>query len=262
MGPPVFMEVAKFIDCLEAYFPLTLQEGWDNSGLQVSPKEDFIKAVLLALDVTLDTVSEASEKGCNLIVAHHPLIFSPVKCIDRNVYPYSTVYKAIEKGIGIYAFHTNLDIADRGLNDFVCRLLNLENVRKIEEISPVRIGELSQGMTFEEFCLFVKKKLDVDIIKYVKSHDRKIKRVALCTGSCMDLIEKLNDEEFDVFVSSDLKHHQAIYAKENGVNVIDATHFHTEKFAKKILKDIIEENCVEDIGIFVSEKDSLPWKYF
>ncbi len=254
------MEVEKLIEQLQVYFPLSLQESWDNSGLQISPKDRFIKAILLSLDVTIDTVNEAYRKGCNLIISHHPVIFSSVKKIDKSVYPLNVAYRAAELGIGIYSFHTNLDIASGGLNDFLCNLLGLSNIEVVEDVKPVRIGELGSALTFDEFLDLVRKKLSVEVLKYVKSNDRHIKKVAICSGSCMDLLEKMVDYNFDVFLSSDLKHHQAIYAKEMEMNVVDATHYHTEKFAKQILKEKIEE-ITGDLKVFLAETDGLPWNY-
>ncbi len=254
------MEVGNLIERLQVYFPLSLQESWDNSGLQISPKDRFIKAVLLSLDVTKSTLDEAYEKGCNLIIAHHPLLFSSTKKIDKSIYPLDVVYKAIELGIGVYAFHTSLDIADGGLNDYLCELLELNGVEKIENAKPIRIGHLNEPMEFDEFVEYAKEKMGVRLVKFVKSNEKKVKKVAVCSGSCMDLLELIINYDFDVFLSSDLKHHQAIFAKENGINVIDATHFHTEKFSKLILMERIRE-ISEDMEVFISETDSLPWNY-
>ncbi|AEA34208.1 Nif3-like dinuclear metal center hexameric protein [Hippea maritima] len=254
------MEVTRLIDYLEAYFPLSLQEGWDNSGLQISPQESSIKGVLLSLDVNSQTINEAIKLGCNLIVSHHPLLFSSTKKIFNDFYPYNVLYKAIQKGIGVYAFHTNLDIAEGGLNDYLCNLLELKDIEIIENKRPLRIGRLNRGLDFEVFVDYVKEKLSCDAIKYIKANDRLIKRVAVCSGSCMELVYEILDLDFDVFLSGDLKHHTAIFAKESGINVVDATHYHTEKFSKFILKDIIKRKFRE-LRVFVSESDYLPWDY-
>jgi len=254
------MEVEKLIEQLQVYFPLSLQESWDNSGLQISPKDRFIKAILLALDVTLGTVDEAYEKGCNLIISHHPVIFSSVKKIDKNIYPLNVAYRACELGIGIYSFHTNLDIGSGGLNDFLCNLLGLKDVEILEDVKPVRIGKLDNDVTFDELLDLVRERLGVEVLKYVRSNERRMRKIAVCSGSCMDLLEKIAMYDFDVFLSSDLKHHQAVYAKEMGINVVDATHYHTEKFAKQILKEKIEE-IASDLKVFLSDTDSLPWNY-
>ena len=261
MGPPTYlMRVEEVIGYLEAYFPLSLQEGWDNSGLQVSPKDNSIKGILLALDITDNTLNEAIELGCNLVIAHHPLIFSSTKKIFNDFYPFNVVYKAIENGIGIYAFHTNLDIAEGGLNDYLCDLLNLSDVQIIQEHKPLRIGVLKRDYTIDEFAAFVKERLKIDTVKVVKASDRPIRKVAVCSGSCMDLLNDIKALDFDLFLSGDLKHHIAIFAKETGINVIDATHFHTEKFSKNILFKLLKDRF-KGLRVFISERDELPWKY-
>ncbi|WP_022670601.1 Nif3-like dinuclear metal center hexameric protein [Hippea alviniae] len=254
------MRVEEVVGYLEAYFPLSLQEGWDNSGLQVSPKDNSIKGILLALDITTGTIDEAVEFGCNLIIAHHPLIFSSTKKIFNHFYPFNVVYKAVENGIGIYAFHTNLDIAEGGLNDYLCDLLDLRDVQVLQEHKPLRVGVLDRDYTLDEFANFVKEKLGVDTLKVIEADDKPIRKVAVCSGSCMDLLNDIKELDFDLFLSGDLKHHIAIFAKETGINVIDATHFHTEKFSKEILFKLLKDKF-ENLRIFISKRDELPWKY-
>ncbi|WP_025270462.1 Nif3-like dinuclear metal center hexameric protein [Hippea sp. KM1] len=254
------MEVERLIDYLEAYFPLSLQEGWDNSGLQISPQESSIKGVLLSLDVNSQTIDEAVELGCNLIIAHHPVLFSSTKKIFKDFYPYNVLYKAIQNGLGVYAFHTNLDIAEGGLNDYLCNLLELEDVEVIEDKRPLRIGRLKESMSLEGFVDYVKERLSCPMTKYIRSNDRPIRRVAICSGSCMELMHDILGLDFDVFLSGDLKHHTAIFAKESGINVVDATHFHTEKFSKYILRDVLKRGFPQ-LKVFVSDRDYLPWQY-
>ncbi len=254
------MDVTKVIEVLEAYFPLSLQEGWDNSGLQISPKDSSIKGILLSLDVGLDTIDEAIDNNCNLIIAHHPLIFSSTKKIYKDFYPYNAIQKAIRHGIGIYAFHTNLDIAINGLNDYICKLLELENVKIIEEYPPLRIGNLKSTMPIEEAVSYIKNKLGAECVKFVKGNSKPIKKIAICTGSCADMVYEIKDLDFDLFLTGDLKHHTAFFAKYSGINMVDATHFHTEKFSKNILYDTLKKE-INDIKLIISKKDSIPWFY-
>ncbi len=254
------MDVNKVVEILEAYFPLSLQEGWDNSGLQISPEDSSIKGVLLSLDVGLDTISEAIENKCNLIIAHHPLIFSSTKKIYKEFYPYNVIHTAIKNGIGIYAFHTNLDIAKGGLNDYLCSLLRLKDVEIVSRHPPLRTGFLPVAMSLDEAVDYIKDRLDVKYVKFVKGNDRMVKKLAICSGSCADMIYELTDEQFDLFLTGDLKHHTAFFAKNSGINIVDATHFHTEKYAKYVLKGVLEKEA-RGINIFISTSDSLPWLY-
>ncbi len=254
------MDVNKLVEVLEAYFPLSLQEGWDNSGLQISPEDSSIKGVLLSLDVGIKTVEEAINNNCNLIIAHHPLLFSAAKKIYNHFYPYNIVHKAIKNGIGIYAYHTNLDIANGGLNDYICNMLKLTNIKVVEKHPPLRIGELPEAMSLYDTVSCIKKTLDIECVKFVKGNDKPIKKIAVCTGSCSDMIYDILDEDFDTFLSGDLKHHTAYFARETKLNIIDATHFHTEKFAKQILAEILSQN-IDGLRVFISKTDTIPWLY-
>ncbi len=254
------MDINRVIEVLEAYFPLSLQEGWDNSGLQISPDNNFVKGVLLSLDVGINTIEEAKNCGCNLIIAHHPLIFSATKKLHNTVYPYNAIHKAIKYGIGIYAFHTNLDMAKDGLNDFLCKVLGLNSVKVIENHPPLRVGILPEAMRLEDVVSYVANKLNVECVKYVQGNKEMVRKIAVCSGSCADMIYDMDDVDYDVFITGDLKHHTAFFAKNSNINIIDATHFHTEKYAKYVLKNILESK-MSGFRVVVSEKDAEPWLY-
>jgi dinuclear metal center YbgI/SA1388 family protein len=188
------------------------------------------------------------------------LIFSATKRIYNTVYPYNAIHKAIKYGIGIYAFHTNLDIAKGGLNDYLCRLLNLGDVEIVENHPPLRTGLLTREMRFDEAVGYIAGKLEVECIKYVKGAEKPIKKIAVCSGSCADMVYEMEDVDFDLFLTGDLKHHTAFFAKNSNMNIIDATHFHTEKYAKYILKDILEKE-LSGLKVVVSQRDVEPWLY-
>ena len=124
------MKVKDVTNYLETIAPLQLQEEYDNAGLIIGNGNDRIKGVLICLDVTDEVLNEAINLKCNLIIAHHPLIFSGIKKINDSSYPSSCVYKAIQNGINIYAIHTNLDNVPQGVNGKIADILNL-NSREI-----------------------------------------------------------------------------------------------------------------------------------
>jgi len=221
------MTVNEVVAVLESYFPLSLQEVWDNSGLQISKQDNIIKGVLLSLDVGMKTIKEAENNNCDLVVAHHPLLFKSTKKIYSNVYPYNVVREAIKNDIGIYAFHTNLDIAKNGLNDKLCKMLKLQDVHIIEDTPPLRIGELEKEMPLNEAIEYIKNRLGVSMVKYTSYGKSIVKKIAVCSGSCADMVYDIK-EDFDLFLTGDLKHHTAFYAQESGINIVDATHFYTE----------------------------------
>ncbi len=125
----VLVRIKDIADALEMFAPLPLQEGFDNAGLQVGLTDAEVAGVLLCLDVTEKVVDEAIASGCNLIVSHHPLIFSPLKKIAGRNYVERCVIKALQNGIAIYSAHTNIDSAGGGVNYRIAEMLGLQNVR-------------------------------------------------------------------------------------------------------------------------------------
>ncbi len=122
------MKIKDLIIYLESLVPSDWQESWDNSGLQVGDTESPVNSVLLSLDITDDVISEAEDKGCGLIITHHPLIFKALSRISRKTGEGRMVYKAIEKGISIYSMHTNLDIIKGGVSYRMAEMLKLQNI--------------------------------------------------------------------------------------------------------------------------------------
>ena len=123
------MKIKEVIEALERFAPLPLQESWDNAGLQVGLTEAEVSGALLCLDVTEQVVEEAIEKGCNLIVSHHPLIFRKLARISDENYVQRTVRKAIKNDIAIVSMHTNMDAATGGVNFKIAEKLGLKNLK-------------------------------------------------------------------------------------------------------------------------------------
>ena len=121
------MELKHIIDELEKLAPLSLQESYDNCGLLTGNPEQFITGALLCLDCTEEVINDAIEKKCNLIIAHHPIIFSGLKKITGSNYVERTIIKAIQHNIAIYACHTNLDNLKVGVNHKIAQKIGLIN---------------------------------------------------------------------------------------------------------------------------------------
>jgi dinuclear metal center YbgI/SA1388 family protein len=138
------MQVKDIIQALETFAPLAYQESYDNSGLQVGNVNDEVKGVLLSLDVTEEILEEAMQRGCNMIVAHHPLIFSGLKRISGRTYVERVVQKAIKNDINIYAAHTNLDNVRKGVNARIAQKLGLKDTA----ILQMKMHTLSKLYTF------------------------------------------------------------------------------------------------------------------
>lgn len=123
------MQIKKLLTYLEEIAPLSYQESYDNSGLIVGDKNQEITNVLVSLDSTEDVIDEAKEKNCNLVIAHHPIIFKGLKKLTGKNYIERTIIKAIKNDIAIYACHTNLDNITGGVSFKMAEKLRLKNVK-------------------------------------------------------------------------------------------------------------------------------------
>ena len=123
------MKISEVINCLENFAPLSLQEDYDNAGLLIGNADDECSGIITTLDVTEDVIHEAVQKKCNLIVAHHPIIFKGLKKINGKNYVERSVIAAIKNNIAVYAIHTNLDNVVNGVNQKIAQKLNLQNTK-------------------------------------------------------------------------------------------------------------------------------------
>ena len=123
------MDISKITRFLETFAPLELQEGYDNSGLIIGNHSQKVTQALICLDCTEAVVDEAIEKGCELIICHHPIIFKGLKQLNGKNYIERIIIKAVQNNIAIYAIHTNLDNVYEGVNKKICERLGLVDCR-------------------------------------------------------------------------------------------------------------------------------------
>ena len=242
----------KFIDSIA---PFGTQESWDNSGFLVGDGNKEIKKVMVALDVTEPVLNEAFEKGAQLIISHHPVIFGALK----EIHPKNIAFLAAEKGIAVISAHTCLDIADGGVNDCLAAALGLENVEKVDDGEGLmRIGELKESLSCIDFVKYVAEKLNVGGIKYTPTA-KMIKKVAVCGGSGGDLYPAAISAGADAYVTGEVKHHEAIEAAMMGLVLYEAGHYHTENVYKEMLKGVLEKKCPE-VHFYVSKEEQSPMR--
>ena len=166
------MKIREIIDALEDFAPLALQDGFDNAGLQIGLPEDVDAAgVLLSLDVTEQVIDEAINRGCNMVISHHPLLFHPLKSISGKNYVERCIIKAIRNGIVVYAAHTNLDNALNGVNYKIAEKLNLHDLNWLEQKENMNagsgvVGVLDSPMSKDQFVSFVKKTFSVPCVRF------------------------------------------------------------------------------------------------
>ena len=264
------MKINKVVDALEQYAPLPLQEGYDNAGLQVGLTETVeVSGALLCLDVTEQVVDEAIEKGCNLIVSHHPLIFRKLARISDENYVQRTVRKAIKNDIAIVSMHTNMDAATGGVNFKIAEKLGLKNLSFFageKEVDGVKggegvIGEVSEtdGWAADDLVLLLRDKFAVESVQCNQLLRRPIRRVALCGGAGSFLLDAAIQAGADAFVTGEMHYHE-YFGHEQEIQICVIGHYQSEQYTSEIFKSIIEEKC-PGVKCFISEINTNPIIY-
>ena len=362
------MKLKSLIKKIESKYPTNLAYDWDNVGLLLGDKEQDISKVLVCLEANEKIVEEAINNNIDLIVTHHPFIFSKMKKITTSDFKGRLIYKLIKNNIAVYSMHTNFDIAFDGLNDYFMEVMGFENSKilditntetlykvvvyvpkthedkvrealgksgagnignysdctfntygngtfrplegtnpfigkmgtlevvdevKIETVVPKsilgkvindmikahpyeevaydvfklenkgasvglgRISELRESMSLKELSMMIKEKLNMNALRVVGDLDTNIKKVAVVTGSGVDLAKKAKSSGADVLITGDVKYHDAQDAIDLGMCLIDCNHFESEDIFKDVMKRFLDD--VDDITVIKSEVNINPF---
>lgn len=246
---------------LEQFAPLPLQASYDNAGLQIGlTGADDVSGALLCLDVTEAIVDEAVARGCNLIVAHHPLIFHKLSHLIGEDHVQRTVVKAVKAGVAIVAMHTNMDSAEGGVNHKMAQKLNLQAPHffgKLQEVPAphtpeqehctVRGGEgvmgvLPQPLAADDFILLLKQTFGVECVMANELLRRPIRSVAICGGAGDFLLPEAIAAGADAFVTGEMHYHQ-YFGHEQEIQIAVIGHYQSEQFTNEIFRDIIQKRC-------------------
>lgn len=235
------MTIAHLIKTFEAWAPPLWQESWDNCGWQVEPGVlDTAAHVLVCLTPTLSVMQEAialqqSDTPLNLIFAHHPLIFSPLKSVQKGDPVGEMVRLSITHGIGLYSAHTNFDQVADGTADVLAQIFQLQNTEPIVSTQPAlgygRVGNLPAKLSLREVLSKAKTCLNPpDLIYSPEANlDQSIERVAVLGGSGASFLKDVAKTGAQVYLTSDCKFHQFQEARDRGLILIDAGHYATER---------------------------------
>ena len=240
------MKISDITDHLETIAPRHYQEEYDNSGLIAGDITKECSGVLVSLDCTEEIVKEASEKKCNLIVSHHPLIFRPIRRIHPANVTGRTLMAAIRSDIAIYAIHTNLDNVITGVNATIADRLGLIN-REILLPRPDQgsvgsglIGDLGKAVTERRLLKDLKEEFNIPVIRHSPLTGKPVSRVALCGGSGSFLISNALQGGAGFFISADIKYH-AFFEGEHKMVIADIGHYESEQFTIDLLYQVILE---------------------
>lgn len=243
------MKIKEVVTALERFAPLPLQESYDNAGLQVGLTEAEVSGALLCLDVTEAIVDEAVDKGCNLIVAHHPLIFRKLAHVIGENFVQRALVKAIKQDVAIMALHTNLDNARGGVNFKMAEKLGLEHADFVSkewcgdvEKGCCVMGEFPRPMAPADFMAHLKKVFRAPIVLGNELLQRPIAKVALCGGAGSFALVQAVAAGADAFVTGEMHYHE-YFDHEQELQIAVLGHYESEQFTVEIFKEIIEKEC-------------------
>ena len=241
--------VADIYKLIDKIAPFNTRFPFDNVGILVGDATAPVKRIAVCLDITRDVVKRAADNECDLIVSHHPVIFNKLSSVTAESVP----YLLIKNGITAICAHTNLDCAKGGVNDRLAMALGLEEAEALcdndyPDTAPIaRIGTVS-GYEPEEFARFVKAQLNSPDVRYIEG-SRPIRKVCVYGGAGNDFILQAKAAGADAFVTSEIKHHQWLEAKNLDMTVIDAGHFSTENVVIKPLALLIKDKLDCEVRI-------------
>lgn len=254
------MKCKDIIEKIEEKYPVAFAQGWDNSGFLTGDASWDVKKIFLALDVTDETLDAAIACGADMIITHHPLIFSGMKKITADDFIGRRIIKLIQNQICYYAMHTNFDVL--GMAELSADYLQLSD-REVLEVTYEegehkegigRCGRLPAVMTLKECGKFVKEQLQLPYVKIYGEENVPIEKIAVCTGSGKSLMKEVLSKGVQAYVTGDMDYHSAIDAVAQGVAVIDAGHYGTEyifmDYMEKELKEILPDLEVEKMKVF------------
>ncbi len=253
------MLLQDIIDIIESVAPLSWQEEWDNSGLQVGNRNADIKKVLLATDVTESVVSESMRLGCDLIISHHPLLFHGLKQLCGQTPQARCVEIAIKNNIAIYSSHTAMDAWLNGVSGRMAEKIGLTDCRILvpscnEDAHGLGvIGRLPQPMRLSDLLAQVKSAFDAPVLRYVLGKTDTIQTVALCGGAGAEFAQAAIQQGADAFITADVKYHDFLDMAGN-IALIDMDHWVSEHFTRDIFKELL----ANQVTTIISQEDRSP----
>ena len=231
------VSVQEIYRWLDTWAPFATQLGFDNAGLLVGSDGQQVQKIGLALDITAGTAAQAAAQGCELVVSHHPVIFTPLRALSGD----TPAYRLARAGIAAICAHTNLDAAAGGVNDALAAALGLTDCVPLADPGTpakpplARMGGCSP-CTAGELALHVKAALGCGGVKYVPCGGE-ITRVAVCGGAGGDFIAPAAQAGAQALVTGECRHHERLLAEQLGLSVIEAGHFCTERVVLPVLQD-------------------------
>lgn len=265
--------VSDIISVLDSIAPPTLAEAWDNVGLQVGDRERTVKQIWVALDPTYQVVKAACRQKVDLLITHHPLLFKPLQSLDFRTPVGSIIDLAVRHHLAIFSAHTNLDSTLGGINDILAARIGLSDLKPLAEfqsdnqnrydVDPLvasaqgagigRVGSLDAALDLISLAGRIKHKLKLRYVKLSGDPALPVKKVAICSGSGASLLAEFFASGAQVFISGDMRYHDARDVEASHLGLIDIGHFASEHLIVEVLAQKLA-------GIFTDSKMNLNVK--
>lgn len=264
--------VTDFLEMIDGIAPFRLAEKWDNCGLQTGDPDWPVRRILVCLDVSPDVLSAAKDLECDLILSHHPLMMAPEKSLDFSRMPGLAVAASAVGRTAIVSAHTNLDKARDGLNDYFALKLGIDCTGPFltepadDDPSPMaglgRLGTITPALSLRELAEKIKRDLNMPGLRVIGNLDTPVREVALCTGSGGSLCAHFLKSSAQVYLTGDLKYHEARDIEAGKKAAIDVGHFASEHIVTQLFKIRLEALARSrdlDLEVIEYEKDEDPF---
>jgi len=269
---PAATTIDRILNSLSSLAPFSLAEEWDNVGLLVGDPAAKVTGIMVGLDPTAELLDEAIAAGANLVITHHPIIFSGLKSIRTDQPAGALIAKAITNQIAVIACHTNLDVVPNGVSHILAQRLGLIDLRPLTagasstaELGFGRVGNLPAPVAPKIFLEHLCTVLGLAAVSVAGSLPDVISRVAVCGGSGSDFATVAHACGAQIYITGEVKHHLARWAEEANFCIIDAGHFATEALVSEALaaqlSDILASQSL-NIPVRATEKQKNPFFCF
>lgn len=252
------LTVQNVYDFINELAPFDTQDAWDNSGLLVGDPASEVHGIHVALDCTEAVVAEAEQLGANLIVTHHPVIFSGRKNLTESDPAARLLCRLIRSGIAVICAHTNFDMAQGGTNDVLAGLIGLTNVRGE---GCVRVGDLPETTSAEALSALLAQRLNT-VVRRMGPANAPIRSVGMCTGGGSEFYQDARKWGAEAFISGEIHHHHALEAASYGMVCFECGHHATEEPGIFALADALQNasNAVQ-WNVTVTKSQADPYAF-
>ncbi len=242
------MKCSDIMLYLEQLSPKKYALDWDNVGLLVGSKEQDVKKIMLALDASMEVIEQAVTEKVDLLITHHPMIFGSIKTVNMDTLVGKKIMTLLANNISCFAMHTNFDIMG-SMADIAADRLQLSHREPLEVtwqddhiVEGIgRVGKLPQQCSVQELAEEIKKQFSLPAVMVYGALEQRVERIAICPGSGKSVIADARQKEAQVLVTGDLGHHEGLDAKEDGLILIDATHYGLEHIFTEFVKQYLED---------------------